>query len=163
MARQHLRAPATWRSDPPNTPSATGGHQIALGGGPVLKVNQNRAMRPTHRVRIFEQSLPSGGRPVAALQYRAGGSDRRSARSDEGIPVWSPSTSVPQLAVHSARELMAVDIVPITRQRCDHTAADRPTAEWAPSRRGGPSAQQRDGRALAHDDVCPGDVYSPCR
>ncbi len=93
------------------------GHRISIGGGPVLKVNQN--------LRYASDALggkPSSRWPATTPACRCSATSigricpavRRSDRSPRAVRDWRRSTSgAPQLAMHSARELMGAADVPM--------------------------------------------------
>ena len=92
------------------------GHQIALGGGPVLKVNQNlRYASDAQGAGIFEQACRRAGVPLQRYVHRAdlpcGSTIGPITATRTGLV--TVDVGAPQLAMHSARELMAVDDVPM--------------------------------------------------
>lgn len=91
------------------------GHQIALGGGPVLKVNQNlRYASDAQGAGVFEQACRNAGVPLQRYVHRAdlpcGSTIGPITATRTGLV--TVDVGAPQLAMHSARELMAVADVP---------------------------------------------------
>lgn len=92
------------------------GHQIALGGGPVLKVNQNlRYASDAEGAGVFEQACRRAGVPLQRYVHRAdlpcGSTIGPITATRTGLV--TVDVGAPQLAMHSARELMAVADVPM--------------------------------------------------
>ncbi len=91
------------------------GHHIALGGGPVLKVNQNlRYASDAQGAGVFEQACRRAGVPLQRYVHRAdlpcGSTIGPITATRTGLV--TVDVGAPQLAMHSARELMAVGDVP---------------------------------------------------
>ncbi len=92
------------------------GHQIVLGGGPVLKVNQNlRYASDAPGAGVFAQACRAAGVPLQRYVHRAdlpcGSTIGPITASRTGLV--TVDVGAPQLAMHSARELMAVADVPM--------------------------------------------------
>ncbi|WP_290706845.1 M18 family aminopeptidase [Gordonia sp. UBA5067] len=92
------------------------GHQIRLGGGPVLKVNQNlRYASDATGAGVFEQACRRAGVPLQRYVHRAdlpcGSTIGPITATRTGLV--TVDVGAPQLAMHSARELMAVADVPM--------------------------------------------------
>ncbi|MFT3899037.1 MAG: M18 family aminopeptidase [Gordonia sp. (in: high G+C Gram-positive bacteria)] len=92
------------------------GHLIALGGGPVLKVNQNlRYASDAEGAAVFELACRRAGVPMQRYVHRAdlpcGSTIGPITATRTGLV--TVDVGAPQLAMHSARELMAVADVPM--------------------------------------------------
>ncbi|MFT4200938.1 M18 family aminopeptidase [Gordonia sp. (in: high G+C Gram-positive bacteria)] len=92
------------------------GHLIALGGGPVLKVNQNlRYASDAEGAGVFEQACRTAGVPLQRYVHRAdlpcGSTIGPITATRTGLV--TVDVGAPQLAMHSAREVMAVADVPM--------------------------------------------------
>ncbi|QKT06238.1 M18 family aminopeptidase [Gordonia sp. X0973] len=92
------------------------GHHIVLGGGPVLKVNQNlRYASDAVGAGAFEQACRLAGVPLQRYVHRAdlpcGSTIGPITATRTGLV--TVDVGAPQLAMHSARELMAVADVPL--------------------------------------------------
>jgi len=92
------------------------GHQIRLGGGPVLKVNQNlRYASDAHGAGVFERACRRAGVPLQRYVHRAdlpcGSTIGPITATRTGLV--TVDVGAPQLAMHSAREVMAVADVPM--------------------------------------------------
>ena len=89
------------------------GHQIALNGGPVLKVNSNlRYATDGASAAAFVLACEQAGVPLPALRppQRPAAAARRSARSPRpSLGIATFDVGAPQLAMHSARELCGAD------------------------------------------------------
>lgn len=87
-------------------------HWISLGGGPVLKVNQNlRYASEPRGTAIFAAACEDAGVPLQRYVHRAdlpcGSTIGPMSAARTGIA--TVDVGAPQLAMHSARETMAVD------------------------------------------------------
>lgn len=94
-------------------------HHIALGGGPVLKVNQNlRYASEARGSAVFAEACEQAGVPLQRYVHRAdlpcGSTIGPMSAARTGIA--TVDVGAPQLAMHSARETMAdVDVDSYTR------------------------------------------------
>jgi aspartyl aminopeptidase len=93
-------------------------HWIALGGGPVIKTNVNQRYATDARTAaVFAGACDAAGVPVQWYAHRAdlpcGSTIGPITAARLGMPVVDIGT--PQLAMHSARELMAVADVAMLR------------------------------------------------
>jgi aspartyl aminopeptidase len=94
------------------------GHWIALGGGPVIKTNVNQRYATDARTAAtFVAACDAAGVPHQWYAHRAdipcGSTIGPITAARLGIPV--VDIGAPQLAMHSARELMAAADVPMLR------------------------------------------------
>ncbi|MFE0751849.1 M18 family aminopeptidase [Gordonia sp. NPDC058843] len=92
------------------------GHRISIGGGPVLKVNQNlRYASDAVGEAIFALACDAAGVPMQRYVHRAdlpcGSTIGPITASRTGLT--TIDVGAPQLAMHSARELMGADDVPM--------------------------------------------------
>ncbi|MEY1677184.1 M18 family aminopeptidase [Gordonia sp. ABKF26] len=92
------------------------GHRISIGGGPVLKVNQNlRYASDAMGEAIFALACDAAGVPMQRYVHRAdlpcGSTIGPITASRTGLT--TIDVGAPQLAMHSARELMGADDVPM--------------------------------------------------
>ncbi|MCR5977581.1 M18 family aminopeptidase [Gordonia jinghuaiqii] len=92
------------------------GHRITIGGGPVLKVNQNlRYASDALGEAIFALACDTAGVPMQRYVHRAdlpcGSTIGPITASRTGLT--TIDVGAPQLAMHSARELMGVADVPM--------------------------------------------------
>jgi aspartyl aminopeptidase len=89
-------------------------HQISLGGGPVLKVNQNlRYASEARGTAVFAAACEQAGVPLQRYVHRAdlpcGSTIGPISAARTGID--TVDVGAPQLAMHSCREFMAADDV----------------------------------------------------
>ena len=94
-------------------------HPILLGGGPVLKTNVNQRYATDARsAQVFAEACERAGTPVQWYAHRAdipcGSTIGPITAGRLGISV--VDVGAPMLAMHSARELMAVDDVGLLRR-----------------------------------------------
>lgn len=94
------------------------GHRISIGGGPVLKVNQNlRYASDAVGEAVFALACDAAGVPMQRYVHRAladlpcGSTIGPITASRTGLT--TIDVGAPQLAMHSARELMGADDVPM--------------------------------------------------
>ena len=92
------------------------GHRIAINGGPVLKVNQNlRYASDALGEAIFALACDTAGVPMQRYTHRAdlpcGSTIGPITATRTGLT--TIDVGAPQLAMHSARELMGADDVPM--------------------------------------------------
>ena len=89
-------------------------HPIVLGGGPVLKVNQNlRYASDARGMAVFARACEHAGVPLQRYVHRAdlpcGSTIGPLSAARTGIG--TVDVGAPQLAMHSCREFMAADDV----------------------------------------------------
>lgn len=92
------------------------GHRIAINGGPVLKVNQNlRYASDAIGEAVFALACETAGVPLQRYTHRAdlpcGSTIGPITAARTGLS--TVDVGAPQLAMHSAREMMGVDDVPM--------------------------------------------------